>query len=355
MSGGHHMLAMEGAGAAAAAPLALLEVLDRDGHVRHQLKVRQWPLRVGRALDNDWVLDDPHTAAHHFSVSVAPEGGPLQVAVGDSVNGLWVERRWLPARAVEALTAPVAWFKAGETVFRLRTAALSLAPELPLEASPAPLRGRPVLGVTAVLGVAALGLRTWLTTDPDEDWLNVVSIELLITVGLFLAWCGLWALLSKVMTRRANLDWHVRVALLANLAWEVSRVVPGLLGFSFSQPWIANFGFVLPLMILAWAVTWHMRQVEPRRPGRRQALGVLTLTVGLFLSLGANLSTNNRWGQGLYLTHLYPPSLRLAPAQELDSFMDGVAGLKEQLDDKAAEPADEEGPEATLSPGVESK
>lgn len=342
----------------AAAPLALLEVLDRDGQVRHQLKVRQWPLRVGRALDNDWVLDDPHTAAYHFSVSVAPQAGSsLQVEVGDSVNGLWVERRWLPARAVVELTAPVGWFKAGETLFRLRTAALDLAPERPLEASPAPLRGKPVLGVTAVLGVAALGLRTWLLTDPGEDWLNVASIELLITVGLFLAWCGLWALLSKVMTRRANLDWHVRVALLANLAWEVSRVLPGLLGFSFSQPWIASFGFVLPLLILAWAVTWHMRQVEPRRPGRRQALGVLTLTVGLFLSLGANLSSNDRWGQGLYMTAIYPPELRSVPAQDLDRFMAGVAGLKGQLDEAAAEPAadDKEEAEAGLPPDPPSR
>ena len=63
--------------------LAVLEVLDRDGSVRHSVGVREWPLRVGRALDNDLVLDDPHTAAHHFSVEPDAEGR-VTVMVGNS-------------------------------------------------------------------------------------------------------------------------------------------------------------------------------------------------------------------------------------------------------------------------------
>ena len=45
--------------------LALIETLDRDGQPRQILRVSQWPVRIGRAIDCDLVLDDPHVAAHH--------------------------------------------------------------------------------------------------------------------------------------------------------------------------------------------------------------------------------------------------------------------------------------------------
>ena len=60
--------------------LALLEVLDRDGQVRQSYPVLEWPLRIGRALDNDVILSDPEgdrqrqnqdggaQAAHMFTI-----------------------------------------------------------------------------------------------------------------------------------------------------------------------------------------------------------------------------------------------------------------------------------------------
>ena len=52
--------------------LALLEVLDRDGQVRQSYPVLEWPLRIGRALDNDVVLTEPHVAPHHATIDLVP-------------------------------------------------------------------------------------------------------------------------------------------------------------------------------------------------------------------------------------------------------------------------------------------
>ena len=49
--------------------LALIETLDRDGQPRQILRVSQWPVRIGRAIDCDLVLDDPHVAAHHAALT----------------------------------------------------------------------------------------------------------------------------------------------------------------------------------------------------------------------------------------------------------------------------------------------
>src|SRR4030095_2492866 len=48
--------------------VALIEIVERDGRVRQQLDVRGWPLSIGRALDRDLVLDDPHVAAEHATL-----------------------------------------------------------------------------------------------------------------------------------------------------------------------------------------------------------------------------------------------------------------------------------------------
>ena len=66
---------------------ALIEVLDRDGQIRQSQGVTRWPLRVGRALDNDLVLSDPHVAAHHLHID-ASDAGRLQLHVDDTRNGV---------------------------------------------------------------------------------------------------------------------------------------------------------------------------------------------------------------------------------------------------------------------------
>jgi len=66
-----------GAGALAQ-PLALLEVVDRDGLVRQAWRIEHWPVSIGRALDNTVVLSDPHVAAHHATLDLVDgvDGAP---------------------------------------------------------------------------------------------------------------------------------------------------------------------------------------------------------------------------------------------------------------------------------------
>ena len=49
--------------------LAIVEVLDRDGHARLIVPVMSWPVTIGRAIDCDVVLDDAHAAARHATLT----------------------------------------------------------------------------------------------------------------------------------------------------------------------------------------------------------------------------------------------------------------------------------------------
>ncbi|MDH4389786.1 MAG: FHA domain-containing protein, partial [Aquabacterium sp.] len=111
--------------------IALIELLDRDGRARRTLDVHAWPVTLGRALDNTWVLDDPHVAPHHATLALDAGGRPV-VQVGDSRNGLQLGRRLLRAGDQAALPAAGAVLQFGGLRLRLRLAGAPLAPEWPL-------------------------------------------------------------------------------------------------------------------------------------------------------------------------------------------------------------------------------
>lgn len=318
-------------------PLAVLEVLDRDGGVRQSVLVHTWPLRVGRALDNDLVLDDPYTAAHHFSV--APDDtGQVVVTVGDSVNGLQADAHRLAAgeRFVVATgshdTPPL--LVAGRSHLRLRLAAHPLAPEQVLGVARVLQQGLPTLALLALAAAGVLAFDTWLENEPD---LLAKALSSLAISGLAfgLGWSGAWTLVSKVFTRQGHFGWHLRVMLIAVLAWQAVLAGTALLAFAFSWPWLTDYNFVPGYAILGVMLYLHLQAVEPHHPRRTRAVAVTSALVGIVVSVWFNVQATDRIGSELYMNHLFPPAVRVARPVETPEFMKGVAALQSRLDDKA--------------------
>jgi pSer/pThr/pTyr-binding forkhead associated (FHA) protein len=328
---------------AAATPgiAALIEVLDRDGQARQARRVRAWPLRVGRALDNDLVLGDPHVAPHHFTIAPS-ERGQLELTVGDTGNGVHLGGRRLAAGARVALLpdGEALALSAGRTRLRLRLAGHTLAGERPLAAAvPLARRAAPIVAVAAVLLLGLL-FRTWLDTDPKLLTRAIGSVLVTSVLGAAL-WCGVWALLSKTFTHQARFGWHLRVFLLASIALLVAGPLLALLAFAFSWPWVTDFAFIATIAIGATALYYHLLAVEP---GRRRLLRWLAgagAAAGVALSLWLNVQQTDQWGDELYMNHLFPPAWRLAKPVAIDPFIDGLAALKPGLDAKAREPGDD--------------
>jgi hypothetical protein len=319
--------------------LAVLEVLDRDGGVRQGHAATTWPLRVGRALDNDLVLDDANTAAHHFIVDIDDNGGVF-VEVVDSVNGLRCgglhlnngERRAVGERPLD--------FIAGRTHFRLRLASHALPAEQALLGTPA-LGSRLRTLVPLALAVAvSTFLGTYLATEPDS-LVRVLGTAAITVLGAILAWCGAWTLLSKIFTRQAHFGWHLRVAMTALLAWEGANLVTGMFAFAFSRPWLTDFSFAFDYVVAGLLLYFHLQAVDTHRPRRTQVFAATTIAVGIVLHLWFNWQNNERLGNELYLSDLFPPVFRVAKPVDTPTFMSRVAPMKARLDDLAKK-ADEE-------------
>ena len=330
-------------------PLALLEALDRDGMVRQAWRIERWPVTIGRALDNDVVLTEPHVAPHHATIDLVPaaeEGvaASLVVNAGTTHNGVNVGRQRIAGGA--SLSFADAGrdldLHIGRTALRLRLPGHALAPELTL----APMLSReirwlPTLGL-ALLSLAFVLLNTWIENDPDALGREIAKAVL---AGLLLAalWCGFWALLSKIFARQSSFAWHVRVFVVASLAFVVLGAVPPLLAFALSWHWVTDFAFVVVIAAVATTIYFHLLAVEPGRHRLMRAVAVTGFVVGVALQLWFNFQRTGRPGEELYMNHLFVPQLRLARPVPVESFIDKLAPMQAILDQKAKEQGGDSG------------
>jgi len=312
--------------------IALLDVLDRDGHVRQSLPIVAWPVRVGRSLDNDVVVDDPHIAAHHFTIDT-DEAGPF-VHVGATINGLKAGGKQLATGERTPVGPRPMQIHVGDSHLCLRLAEHALAPELALRTPRSLWHGVWPPLIAGVLVLGTLMFRTWLETDPDELTRSLGSM-LVASLTAGLVWCVGWALLSKIFTRRSHFWWHVRVLLLAVLAIEVGGTAVRLLAFSLSLPWVTDFGFVLGYAVGAAMLYFHALRVEPRRAARLRVVAAGIFVLGTGLSMWFNFQARDQLGEELYMNHLFPPALRLARPVDTATFMQDMAPLQARLDAKA--------------------
>jgi hypothetical protein len=332
------------AGAAAAEPLpgaALLEAIDRDGMVRQSWRLSRWPVTIGRALDNDVVLTDPHVAAHHATIDLAAGDvttakARLTVRAGDTKNGLTVGRERVDGGQSKSVddTGRDLDLHVGRTSLRLRLPGHALAPEQML----APLvaverRWLPTLGL-ALAVIAVTLFNTYLDNDPD-GLSRAMGVAVLTAISGGAIWCGFWALLSKLFARQSSFGWHVRVFVIASLVMLAISGLPPLVAFSFSWPWVTDFSFIAAFAAIAAAIYFHLLAVEPGRRRLLRGVAATGFVVGVALTLWFNVQRTGRPGEELYMNHLFPPALRLARPVTVDRFIDGLAPMQAILDKQA--------------------
>lgn len=332
--------------------VALVESLDRDGSVRQSWRVDRWPLAIGRALDNDVVLADPHVAAHHLVLRPPDEGGVgsradadarglapaagLDLAVGDTRNGVLLghgrqARRLAGGERLHVEVAGDLDLHLGRTWLRVRLAGAPLAPERLLE----PATGADIRWPTTVLLLAAvlagIGLQTWLSNDPDV-LVRTLAATLIAALGVQFLWAGAWALLSRLFAGQSRFGWHLRVATGAALLLLAGHALASLLAFVFDWAWASDYVYVYTYAVIACAVYGHLIAVEPQRRRLMRGVAIAGFAAAVGLAVWFNLQRTGRAGEELYMSHLFPPALRLAKPQPVDRFVQGLAPLQAELD-----------------------
>lgn len=310
--------------------LALLQATDRNGALVGRLDVRHWPVTVGRALTADLVLDDGHVAAEHLRIDRTPEG-EVMVQVLDTVNGVALNRTlhgqgtqfsW---PAGEALTL-------GRLKLGLRLAEAPVAVEERLPHFPWRTTGWTLLALAAMLALV-VG-QSWLTlTEPSQLARQLPGLMAMVAMGITV-WAGLWALATKLFTGHLQFWRHVRIACTSSVAIQLVATLAGLLAFMFSLESLARFETPLLLLGAAAAIYVHLSVIVPQR--RRGLAGLVAgvAVLGIVAMLGTNWLQNKRLSNKLYMSTLYPPSLRMAPAVPLAQFLGEAGTIRQRLDER---------------------
>lgn len=317
--------------------LALIELLERDGRVRRSVEVRRWPVTLGRGLDCDIVLEDPHVAARHVVLQPDAEG-LLHLTVGATRNGVQVG----PRTAVEGESVPVprhgeAW-QIGATRLRVRLPDDEVEAERPLDLGATGARVWTTLLAALALWGLVLALHA-VDLDPGSS-LNEWLVPLIGVPAAAAGWSLAWASASRIFQHRFEFWAHFAVLVKGGLAYVGAGLLLPLLAFMLSWEWLSRITPAVQALIAAATVLRHAMLAAPVRSLWLVAgIGGVTLLAGLVMGT-LNYQRSGRVFAELYLATLPPPVFRLAPGVTPKEFAGEVRELQQGLQREVARETD---------------
>jgi len=310
-----------------------IEVLSRHGEVAARERIDAPEARVGRAFDNDVVVDDPYVAPHHLRIFRGDDGELVAEDLA-TLNGLYPEHG---SRRVERLPlAAGPGMRIGRTTLRVHDGRHAVAPERVL----APPRAHAAWAAGLAVALAALILLLgWLglTTEPTA---NTVLLPVLIFSTAIVLWSGLWALFSRVFFGQARFALQLRIALTACIALFAWEQVADYLAFGFAWRDLTEYAGLGVWIALAAACYAHMRAIGPRHP--RLAMGVIVALVvaGAVIQYAGKMETRRLVGERATLGDLRPPEFRLVPLASSEEFFARTNATRARVDKaRTKEPA----------------
>lgn len=304
----------------------VVEHVHRNGVVLARVAMSGTELRIGRALDNDLVLDDPHCAAHHAVLRIDADGR-ARLHDLSTFNGIRVGTGLGKSKRHDVYAVHGdAKIQLGASSIRVRHGDWALAPEIPLSAQVVwPFA---LLAMSVVLAHA--GWEIWLK-DVHERSPTYLSMLSGMAAGLTM-WSAMYALLGRVLGGADRFFTHVLIVSCAYLGAALLHNTLELLAFTAYWLWplrIANYATVV---VVALTVRAHLRVADPGH------WAVLRWGVALVCALAIAVPLGQTWISSKRLTHIQVmnvvehPALRLASPVSIPGFMGSIAQLKVRAD-----------------------
>jgi hypothetical protein len=302
-----------------------IETLARNGDVLHRHQLNSLPIRIGRAYDNDFILDDDYAAPRHALINLDSHNKLVLHDLG-SKNGVVKNGKRLPSLALSGDTV----VRIGHTSLRVRAADFPMPAELPDRTMHGWEGALPGMAGMLLAAIAALVV-TWLfDTRAFEPTLYLQA--LVAGVGGAVVWGGAWAFANRLFGRHARLGRHIFIigsGAAALLAWEAASNV---LAYAFALEALTRYGSHGVIVLAAGIVYFHLATVKPQLRLRFRWLCLLFALVASGLMLIANVQRSGRTSDELYMGVVLPPSMRASPDRAVDAYIDQVDAMKDKID-----------------------
>jgi hypothetical protein len=317
------------------APIGTVEILNRSGQVLHRLAWDGSPVRIGRAHDNDLVVDDPYACPHHLELQTAH--GQLQARDLGSLNGSYSGNSKI--RQQQMLLTDGVRLHFGHSQLRFHATGSQVA---------ATLRDTTRMGLLsllaspwALLGLAILALLTLyaselLDSPAPTELLAVAEGMSYPVIGVF-AWAGFWALMNRILSHRSHFTAHLSIAFAGVAGLFAVAQILSLLGFGLDLGalvwWLRWLGRMLILGLTVYAHLHYFGQISQRRQLTIASfVAVLVFgstAVGSFIE--KTQFSSLPWLDPLLL----PPAFQLRPGSSVEEFMSRAESLREKADSEA--------------------
>ena len=305
--------------------LMWVEVLSHHGDVATRIPIASDEARIGRAFDNDVVVDDPHIAPHHVRIYRGDDGELVAEDVG-TLNGLYAEHGGQRVKTLPLAKDP--GLRIGRTTLRVRDARRPVAPEKLLTPPRAHARWAGLLG--AVLMLILLVLQ-WLnlTTQPNA---NAVLLPLLGFVTVLALWTAAWSVLSRIFLGQAQFALMLRIAVTACIALVIWDQVAEYTSFSLAWRDAAEYSGLGAWALLGAACYGHLHAIGPRHMRAAMGLVIALVVAGAAMQYFGRSETRRVIGQRASLGDLKPPEFRILPLASADDFFLKADAAKARVD-----------------------
>jgi hypothetical protein len=316
------------------AAAAWIEILSRQHDVIARHRVAALPATVGRAYDNDVVVDDPHVAPHHLRIA-RREDGTLHAEDLGSRNGLFAGRDRV--RRDEVALDDDTVLRIGATLVRVRTSTHAVAPEEPIahRASAWPA------AVACIAGVLALAvLELWLGETAEPKAIRYF-MPLLILAVLVAVWTTGWSIVARVFTGHARFGLHFLIVAAGLLAYSAYDQIAEIGAFAVSWSALATSSYVVAWIVLGGICLAHLLAINRAHKALKIGVALVLAAAGIAMQTLKVDELRANYGQPVTLRRLEPPALRLVAPQREAAFFTDSAALRDRLDEaRTEEPAD---------------
>lgn len=307
-----------------------IEVLNRSHHVLARFRHTDLPIRIGRAYDNDVILDDPHIAPHHAQIEATENG--LQVRDLGSQNGIeYGKQNCKQLRLDDDLV-----FRLGHSRLRLRQGDYPVAAER-VDLTNHHWEGlRPGMMGFALLTLVAVG-KLWLFNTEENTAINY-ALALATILGVAMLWAMGWALLNRLIDSQPRLGRHVFIAGCAYAAYEIWNLLSTTLGYAFSLEFLTAYSSLTVNAIIIVALSYHIITVVPHYQRRATLVGWMMVVLSWGFNLMENYQRSGILADEPYMSQILPPVFRVSPNHSVESFFERARQLQKKADAEAKKP-----------------
>lgn len=312
----------------------VLEVLEKSGKVRERMRLGQFPVTIGRAYDNDIILDDEYVSPRHLSIE-RDEQGALRAVDLNSENGLYQ----IPSlKRVDAL--PIATdnqLLVGSTSIRIRRTDFAVPPTALANRrrrSAQNMLASSWLFMPILLAAASMLLMEKYFLTFQKIKYQGLILEPVSPLLALLIWAGIWAFVGRLLGHRAVFFAHANMVLLAMLLLYGVDFCTDYYSFAFSAVASAKMIEALALTLVGGVLLYGHLQLATQLRRTRVALASGLVVGGMLgIILFSNHVSDAQFSSSLSYPTVLKPSSRIARKPlSPEAFFSRTLKMKQQLD-----------------------